>query len=100
MAAISVHVIKPSIAWTKTRIDFHGIPYHQSDASTGTWMGITRTTTPEFRADYKFYSAQRPLLDMDNPFYKRLNNARRTLLMTYVLEIVGQILPVDVHSIS
>lgn len=23
-----------------------GIPYHQSDASTGTWLGITRSTEP------------------------------------------------------
>lgn len=28
-----------------------GIPYHHSDASTGTWLGFDRSTTPEIRAN-------------------------------------------------
>jgi|TARA_R110000824_G_scaffold4300_1_gene20602 hypothetical protein len=28
-----------------------GVPYHHSDASTGTWLGFTRSTTPEIRAN-------------------------------------------------
>jgi|SRR5215467_3694849 len=28
-----------------------GIPYHHSNASTGTWLGFTRSTTPEIRAN-------------------------------------------------
>lgn len=27
-----------------------GVPYHHSNASTGTWLGFTRSTTPEIRA--------------------------------------------------
>lgn len=28
----------------------YGVPYHDSNASTGTWMGFNRATTPEIRA--------------------------------------------------
>lgn len=28
----------------------YGIPYHHSNASTGTWLGFSRSTTPEIRA--------------------------------------------------
>lgn len=28
----------------------YGVPYHHSNASTGTWLGFTRSTTPEIRA--------------------------------------------------
>lgn len=28
-----------------------GIPYHHSNASTGTWLGFSRTTTPEIRSN-------------------------------------------------
>jgi len=28
-----------------------GVPYHHSNASTGTWLGFTRSTTPEIRAN-------------------------------------------------
>ena len=28
-----------------------GVPYHHSNASTGTWLGFSRTTTPEIRAN-------------------------------------------------
>lgn len=31
-------------------ISLLGVPYHQSSASTGSWMGFNRTTTPEIRA--------------------------------------------------
>jgi hypothetical protein len=75
VAAICVPKIVPSVqAWKphKAQLDFMGVPYHQSNASTGTWMGITRAETPEFRADYKFYSAHRPLLDLESPFYSKL----------------------------
>lgn len=29
---------------------FYGVPYHHSNASTGTWLGFPRSTTPEVRA--------------------------------------------------
>lgn len=29
----------------------YGIPYHHSNASTGTWLGFSRVTTPEIRAN-------------------------------------------------
>ena len=29
----------------------YGIPYHHSNASTGTWLGFSRATTPEIRAN-------------------------------------------------
>jgi hypothetical protein len=29
----------------------YGIPYHHSNASTGTWLGFSRSTTPEIRAN-------------------------------------------------
>lgn len=29
----------------------YGIPYHHSNASTGTWLGFSRSTTPEVRAN-------------------------------------------------
>lgn len=29
---------------------FFGVPYHHSNASTGTWLGFSRATTPEVRA--------------------------------------------------
>jgi hypothetical protein len=29
----------------------YGIPYHHSNASTGTWLGFNRSTTPEIRAN-------------------------------------------------
>ncbi len=29
----------------------YGIPYHHSDAATGTWLGLNRATTPEVRAN-------------------------------------------------
>lgn len=29
----------------------YGVPYHHSNASTGTWLGFNRTTTPEIRAN-------------------------------------------------
>ena len=29
---------------------FFGVPYHHSNASTGTWLGFSRSTTPEVRA--------------------------------------------------
>jgi hypothetical protein len=29
----------------------YGVPYHHSNASTGTWLGFPRSTTPEIRAN-------------------------------------------------
>jgi hypothetical protein len=29
----------------------YGVPYHHSNASTGTWLGFSRSTTPEIRAN-------------------------------------------------
>lgn len=29
----------------------YGVPYHQSNASTGTWLGFQRSTTPEIRSN-------------------------------------------------
>lgn len=29
----------------------YGVPYHHSNASTGTWLGFNRTTTPEIRSN-------------------------------------------------
>jgi hypothetical protein len=29
----------------------YGVPYHHSNASTGTWLGFSRATTPEIRAN-------------------------------------------------
>jgi hypothetical protein len=29
----------------------YGVPYHHSSASTGTWLGFSRATTPEIRAN-------------------------------------------------
>lgn len=29
----------------------YGVPYHHSNASTGTWLGFSRTSTPEIRAN-------------------------------------------------
>lgn len=29
----------------------YGVPYHHSDASTGTWLGFPRSTTPEIRSN-------------------------------------------------
>lgn len=31
----------------------YGVPYHMSDATAGTWMGITRSETPMWTASYK-----------------------------------------------
>jgi len=38
--------------WDCTRLDFSlsGIPYHQSDASIGTWLGIQRSLIPQFKS--------------------------------------------------
>lgn len=32
-------------------VSLYGIPYHASNASTGTWLGFDRATTPEIRAN-------------------------------------------------
>ena len=29
----------------------YGVPYHHSNASTGTWLGFSRSITPEIRAN-------------------------------------------------
>lgn len=31
-------------------VSIYGVPYHMSNASTGTWLGLDRATTPEIRA--------------------------------------------------
>lgn len=32
-------------------VSIYGVPYHASNASTGTWLGFDRSTTPEIRAN-------------------------------------------------
>lgn len=32
-------------------VSFLGVPYHHTNASTGTWLGFTRSSTPEVRAN-------------------------------------------------
>lgn len=32
-------------------VSLYGVPYHNSNASTGTWLGYDRSTTPEIRAN-------------------------------------------------
>jgi hypothetical protein len=36
--------------WTSPPTSILGVPYHDSNASTGTWLGFNRATTPEIRA--------------------------------------------------
>lgn len=31
-------------------VSLYGVPYHNSNASTGTWLGLSRVTTPEIRS--------------------------------------------------
>jgi len=31
-------------------IHWYGIPYHQSDGTTGTWLGIVRSEYPQFKS--------------------------------------------------
>lgn len=38
----------------------YGVPYHHSNASTGTWLGFSRSTTPEIRAN-RVNAASAPL---------------------------------------
>ena len=42
LAAIVVPEIKRVFLWDVNRIDFRGVSYHQSNASTGTWLGLDR----------------------------------------------------------
>lgn len=37
--------------WTAPPASILGIPYHANNASTGTWLGYNRATTPEIRAN-------------------------------------------------
>lgn len=30
-------------------LDLYGIPYHENNAMSGTWMGIERSTYPQFK---------------------------------------------------
>lgn len=36
---------------TANPVSMYGIPYHHNNASTGTWLGFDRSTTPEVRAN-------------------------------------------------
>lgn len=36
---------------TVAPVGLYGVPYHHSNASTGTWLGISRVTNPEIRAN-------------------------------------------------
>lgn len=44
-------VIVPEGLTGANPVGLYGIPYHNSSASTGTWLGFTRSTTPEIRAN-------------------------------------------------
>jgi len=37
-------------AFDASLLSLTGIPYHQSNASTGTWLGFERTTHPEIKS--------------------------------------------------
>lgn len=47
-AAIALSPLLPAEAfdWKTSPISFEGIPYHRTDATTGTWLGIERATFP------------------------------------------------------
>jgi hypothetical protein len=36
-------VFIPEFNWKTIPIIFHGIPYHQTNASSGTWLGFSRS---------------------------------------------------------
>lgn len=57
-------------------VSLYGIPYHQSDAASGLWLGIDRSTTPEVRTP-SVDAGNNPL----NPqFVRRALNRMRQLL--------------------
>lgn len=43
-------VILPEGLTGSTPVGLYGVPYHASNASTGTWLGLNRATYPEIRA--------------------------------------------------
>jgi hypothetical protein len=49
----------------------YGVPYHHSNASTGTWLGFSRVTTPEIRSN-RVNASSNPLA---LPFPRRAINA-------------------------
>jgi len=44
-------IVTAGLAAPSTLPALFGIPYHHSNASTGTWLGFNRATTPEIRAN-------------------------------------------------
>lgn len=40
-------VILPEGLTGSTPVGLYGVPYHQSDSTSGSWLGLTRSTTPE-----------------------------------------------------
>ncbi len=48
IAATDVLVVE---GLTATPVSLYGIPYHANDSSSGSWLGYTRSTTPEVRAN-------------------------------------------------
>jgi hypothetical protein len=39
------------VVYQQLLLGLFGLPYHHSNASTGTWLGFNRATTPEIRAN-------------------------------------------------
>jgi hypothetical protein len=44
-------IVTNGISTPTTLPALYGVPYHHSNASTGTWLGFTRSTTPEIRSN-------------------------------------------------
>jgi hypothetical protein len=53
-------VVTEGIAIPTALPALYGVPYHHSNASTGTWLGFNRATTPEIRAN-RVNAASSPL---------------------------------------
>jgi hypothetical protein len=45
--AIATDVILPEGLTGSTPVGMYGVPYHQSDSTSGSWLGLTRSSTPE-----------------------------------------------------
>lgn len=48
---IATDVILPEGLTGSTPVGLYGVPYHASGATTGSWLGLTRSTTPEIIAN-------------------------------------------------
>ncbi len=75
-------------------VSLFGVPYHNNNAATGTWLGISRVTTPEIRASRVTASGALAL-----PFPRlALNNIGNRVGMDMIPKVVAWMHPCQVQA--